>query len=88
MSPFAASMISSARHSWMAFLFLVEAWTTPVLKLRRAMSSLLWGEISTALGTEIPPNWSLVTSSRGAAFSSPSTRTWMGFFFVLAAMIL
>ena len=49
------------------------------------MSSLLWGEMSTALGTEIPPNWSLVTSSRGAAFSRPSIRTWTGFLWVLAA---
>ena len=66
-----ARMSSSARHSWMGFLFFMDALTTPVLRFLRAMSSLLWGEMSTALGTEIPPNWSLVTSSRGAAFSRP-----------------
>ena len=43
------------------------------------------GAASTARGTEMPPNWSRVTSSLGAAFSTARTSSWIGFSLVFLA---
>src|SRR4030042_492929 len=84
MSFLAAAMISSARHSSIGFLLPWDDSRAARHMFLSARSTLLAGATSTAFGTDMPPYWSLVTSSLGAACWSASTNTWSGLLLVLS----